>query len=98
VVNVAWLPSRIPSRAGGLSHVLSLTRIPFPPMAASPVGDAMTWAARIMAIGLAMFLPAVVGGWLDERLGTAFLAPVGLVLGFIAGLSWLIQLQPRRKP
>ncbi len=51
-----------------------------------------------MAIGLVMFLPAVAGGWLDERLGTAFLAPVGLVLGFIAGLTWLVQLQPRRKP
>jgi uncharacterized membrane protein YgdD (TMEM256/DUF423 family) len=84
-VNVVWLPHDFP-------HAHST-----PLMAASPVGDAMTWAARIMAIGLVMFLPAVVGGWLDERLGTAFLAPVGLVLGFIAGLTWLVQLQPRRK-
>jgi hypothetical protein len=67
-------------------------------MAASPVGEAMTWAARIMAIGLVMFLPAVAGGWLDERFGTSFLAAVGLVVGFVTGLTWLIQLQPRRKP
>lgn len=67
-------------------------------MAASPVGDAMAWAARIIAIGLVMFLPAVAGGWLDQRLGTAFLAPIGLVLGFTSGLTWLIQLQKRRKP
>jgi hypothetical protein len=39
-----------------------------------------------------MFLPGVAGGWLDARLGTRFLAPVGLVLGFVAGLAWLLQL------
>ena len=58
----------------------------------------MTWAARIMAIGVAMFLPAVVGGWLGDRLGAAFLAPLGLVVGFIVGLAWLVQLKPRRNP
>jgi predicted MFS family arabinose efflux permease len=67
-------------------------------MAASPVGEAMTWAARIIAIGVAMFLPAVAGGWLDDRLGTSFLAPVGLIVGFVVGLWWLVQLSSRRKP
>lgn len=67
-------------------------------MAASPVGEAMGWAARIIAIGVAMFLPTVVGGWLDERFGTAVLAPAGLVLGFIAGLSWLVLLRSGSKP
>lgn len=67
-------------------------------MAASPVGEAITWAARIIAIGVAMFLPAVAGDWLDDRLGTRILAPLGLVMGFIAGLAWLVQLTPRRKP
>lgn len=62
----------------------------------SPVGDALVWASRIMAMGLAMFLPAVAGGWLDARLGTGFLAPVGLVLGFVAGLAWLVQLAGKR--
>ena len=51
-----------------------------------------------MAIGVAMFLPAVVGGWLDDRLGTAFLSPLGLVVGFIVGLAWLVQLKPSRNP
>ena len=45
-----------------------------------------------------MFLPTVVGGWLDERFGTAVLAPAGLVLGFIAGLSWLVLLRSGSKP
>jgi hypothetical protein len=39
-----------------------------------------------------MFLPAVAGGWLDDRLGTAFLGAVGLVLGFVAGLAWLVRM------
>lgn len=52
----------------------------------------MAWAARIMAVGLAMMLPAAAGGWLDQRLGTTLCAPVGLVAGFVAGLAWLLRL------
>ena len=63
----------------------------------SPVGEALAWASRIIAVGCVMFLPAVAGSWLDARAGTGFLAPVGLVVGFVAGLSWLIHLS-RRKP
>lgn len=65
---------------------------------ASPIGAAVAWVSRITAIGLAMFLPGVAGGWLDARLGTRFLAPAGLVLGFVAGLAWLVQLtaDPKR--
>jgi hypothetical protein len=64
----------------------------------SPVGEALAWASRIMAVGLAMVLPAVAGGWLDARLGTGFLAPAGLVVGFVAGLAWLVQLTRKRSP
>ena len=64
----------------------------------SPVGEAMVWASRIIAVGLAMFLPAVAGNWLDARLGTGFLGPAGLVLGFVLGLSWLVQLRGRKNP
>ena len=64
----------------------------------SPVGEAMAWASRIIAIGIAMFLPAVAGNWLDSRLGTGFLGMAGLVLGFVLGLTWLAQLSRRKKP
>jgi hypothetical protein len=64
----------------------------------SPIGEAMVWASRIIAIGIAMFLPAVAGNWLDSRLGTRFLGMAGLVLGFVLGLSRLVQLSRRRKP
>lgn len=62
----------------------------------SPVGEAFAWASRIIAIGIAMFLPAVAGNWLDARLGTRFLGPVGLVVGFVIGLAWLMQLGRRK--
>lgn len=58
----------------------------------SPVGEAMAWVSRIMAIGLTMFLPGVAGGWLDERMGTRFLGPSGLVLGLGAAILWLSRL------
>lgn len=58
----------------------------------SPVGEAMVWASRIMAIGLTMFLPGVAGNWLDARLGTQLLGPAGLVIGFSTGIFWLAQL------
>jgi len=57
----------------------------------------MAWAARAMAIGLAMFLPGVAGGWLDDRLGTRMLGPVGFVLGFSAALAWLAALGRGRR-
>ena len=58
----------------------------------SPVGDAFAWAGRIMAVGLIMVLPGVGGSWLDNRLETSWWEPAGFVLGFIAGLTALIQL------
>lgn len=69
-----------------------MTTHPRPPAKRSPVGEALTWASRIMSVGMAMFLPAVIGGWLDERLGTEVLAAIGLVLGFLAGLTWLVRM------
>lgn len=64
----------------------------------SPVGEALAWSSRIMAVGAAMFLPAVAGGWLDVQFGTRFLAPAGLVVGFAGGLAWLVRLTARRRP
>ena len=61
----------------------------------SPVGEALTWAARIMAIGLVMFLPGVFGTWLDGRLGTGFLGPLGFVLGVSAAIVQLVAIGRR---
>ncbi|MFZ4638681.1 MAG: hypothetical protein ACOYMC_14835 [Pirellulales bacterium] len=58
----------------------------------SPIGEAMVWVSRVMAIGLTMFLPGVAGGWLDTRLGTRFLGPAGFVIGLGLAISWLTHL------
>ena len=63
----------------------------------SPIGEAMVWASRIMAVGLVMFLPALAGNWLDARLKTNFLGLIGLGLGFTAGLSWLVRMSTPKK-
>lgn len=63
----------------------------------SPVGEAMVWVSRITAIGLAMFLPGVAGGWLDDRLGTRFIGPLGFALGLGSAIFWLAGLANRRR-
>jgi hypothetical protein len=52
-----------------------------------------------MAIGLTMFLPGLAGNWLDARLGTRILGPLGFVVGFGTALAWLVSLgRTRRAP
>lgn len=62
----------------------------------SPIGEALGWVSRIMAIGLTMFLPGVAGNWLDARLGTSFFGPLGLVAGFSVGILSLARLRSGR--
>jgi len=52
-----------------------------------------------------MVVPAVGGSWLDTRLGTTFLGPLGVVAGLALALVWVIRLgatapaiRRRRKP
>ena len=52
---------------------------------------AMEWVAKITTAGLEMVVPGIVGHWLDTRLGTSFLAPVGFGLGLVLGLWQLIR-------
>lgn len=59
---------------------------------ASPIGEAMGWVSRIMAVGLTMFLPGVAGGWLDARFGTSFLGPLGIAAGLGVALLWLTKI------
>ena len=53
----------------------------------------MVWVSRITAIGLAMFLPGVAGGWLDQRIGTRVFGPLGFALGLGSTIAWLARLR-----
>jgi hypothetical protein len=55
-----------------------------------PMAVAMHWVARIIAAGLMMSVPGIGGRWLDGRLGTAFIAPLGFIVGLIGGMAYLI--------
>jgi len=62
-----------------------------------PFALAMEWVAKITAVALEMFLPAVGGGYLDRRLGTNYWALVGVVVGVVVGMWHLLQMT-RVKP
>lgn len=63
----------------------------------SSIGEAISWASRLIAVGIIMFLPAVAGGWADSQLGTSWLAACGLAAGFGVGLFWLLRLAAGRE-
>ena len=52
----------------------------------------MEWVAKITTVALEMVLPAVGGGYLDQRLGTSYWTIVGLVFGVVFGLWHLLQM------
>ena len=60
------------------------------------VGEALSSASRLIAIGILMFLPAVAGNWADARLGTSWLGLAGLVAGFVLGLVGLVRITAGR--
>ena len=62
-----------------------------------PIGAAFTWVGRITAIGLVMVLPGITGDWLDRRLDTTFLEPVGFLLGFVLGLTSVVRLAAAKR-
>ena len=58
-----------------------------------PFALAMEWTSRVTAISLEMVLPALIGYWLDQRLGTSVLFLVlGVMLGFVTALLSLLRL------
>jgi F0F1-type ATP synthase assembly protein I len=59
----------------------------------SPLAVAMEWSSRVTGIALEMVLPALVGFWLDQRLGTRMVfLMLGAAVGFAAGMWQLIKL------
>lgn len=67
------------------------------PSHSPPIGEAIAWVSRIMAIGLTMFLPGLAGNWLDSRMGSGLFGPAGFALGLGTALFWLFQLGRQRR-
>ena len=49
--------------------------------------DASVWVSRVFSA----FVPGLIGLWLDNRYGTRYWAPIGLVLGVTSGILGLVQ-------
>jgi predicted MFS family arabinose efflux permease len=58
----------------------------------------MEWVSRITTVALEMVVPAVIGGWLDQRWGTKYLALVGVILGVTTGLWHLVWMAKKATP
>jgi F0F1-type ATP synthase assembly protein I len=69
-----------------------------PPSSSSPVGEALSWVSRITSVGLMMVLPTIGGRWLDQKFGTAYWGPIGLVLGLVIGMWQIAMIAVAAKP
>jgi hypothetical protein len=69
-----------------------------PPESHSPFAEAMEWVSRIAAVAMIMVLPGLGGQWLDGRLGTKFIGPLGFALGVTSGVGYLVALSRSALP
>ena len=59
----------------------------------------LEWSSRITTVALEMVVPALVGYWIDLKLGTRLVFLVsGTVLGFVTGLMSLLRMTRPVKP
>lgn len=59
----------------------------------SSLAEAHLWVSRLTTVSLEMALPAFFGHWLDKKWGTTpILTAIGALLGFIGGLTHLLQM------
>ena len=60
------------------------------PDSRSPMARGMEMVARVMAAAMMMVLPGLGGQWLDQRLGTSWLALAGFAFGITVSIYYLI--------
>ena len=61
------------------------------------MAEATTWVSRITVVALEMILPGLAGLWLDNRLGTGFLALLGFALGVPLGIRHLMAMTKTKR-
>lgn len=59
------------------------------------MAEGMKWVSKITTVALEMVLPGVAGLWLDNRLGTRFLALLGFAFGVPLGVWQMIAMTKR---
>ena len=67
------------------------------PPARPPMAIAIEWVGRITTVALEMILPGILGGWLDDRWGTKFLALLGFAIGLPLGMAHLLWMTSRQQ-
>lgn len=63
-----------------------------------PMVEAMSWVSRVTTVTMEIVLPGLLGGWLDRRWGTKFLALVGFGLGLVCGIQHLLVMTRMQDP
>lgn len=59
----------------------------------SPFAAAMEWTSRITTISIEMVLPALLGYWLDSKLGTRVVFVIlGAMAGMVLGIWHLLRM------
>ncbi len=59
----------------------------------SAIAAALAWSTRITTVALEMVIPAAIGYWLDQQLGTVVVfVLLGAILGMASGLTHLLRM------
>jgi hypothetical protein len=61
------------------------------------MAEAMNWVSKITTVAVEMILPGLAGLWLDNQLGTRFLALLGFALGVPLGMWHLIAMTKSKR-
>ena len=54
--------------------------------------EASDWFGKSLAVLIVIFCPGAIGYWVDGKLGTRFLSPLGFIVGTIFGTIGLVAL------
>jgi hypothetical protein len=59
----------------------------------SPLSVGIEWSARVSTLGFEFGIPALLGHFLDQKLGTNPVGLlVGMVLGFVVGMMHILRI------
>lgn len=59
-------------------------------------GAGFDWASRVLTVVVVMVGPGLAGDWLDQKWGTAFMGPLGFIVGVPLGIYYLVQVTKPR--